>query len=418
MHSNRRLVPIHPLLLALSVIVIAVPAVAQSGRETILLDDGWRFALGHAADPAKDFDFGAAYSYASAKAWGGAVRPNFDDGAWRAVDLPHDWAVELPFVHNPFTLPLMDHGFKPLGRVFPETSIGWYRRHIAVPKGDQGHRFRIDFDGAFRDCHVWLNGILLGRHEGGYDPFGFDATDLVNCGGDNVIVVRVDATHNEGWFYEGAGLYRHVRLTKTAPIHVSVWGTYVTALVEGGAATLTIETEVANETAATAAVGLKSSIIDPAGKPAAEIIEAARPVGPFQTAVIRQSVRLSAPILWTLEKPALYKLTSTVLIEDPTLARDSNTRTSAVESESRVKPGLPAAAVDVLTTRFGVRAIRFDKDKGFFLNGEHVKLNGVCDHHDLGALGTAINSRALQRQIEILKEMGCNAIRTSHNPPA
>jgi beta-galactosidase len=416
MLSNRRVVSIRPLLIFLAALAFTVPAAAQSGRETILLDDGWRFALGHAADPAKDFDFGAAYSYASANGWGGAVRTGFDDGAWRTVDLPHDWAVELPFVQSPFSLRLMDHGFKPLARIFPETSIGWYRRHFTVPKGDEGRRFRIDFEGAFRDCHVWLNGILLGRHEGGYDPFCFDATDLVNRGGENVLVVRVDATHNEGWFYEGAGLYRHVRLTKTAPVHIAVWGTYVTAQVEGNAATLTIETEIANDSAAAAKIGLKSAILDPSGKPAGEIIEAARAVGPFQTAVIRQSLRLPAPLLWTLEKPSLYTLASTVLLEGRPLAPDTNPRSSAAESEPRSKPGAPTA-VDTLRTRFGVRSIRFDKDKGFFLNGTRVQIQGVCNHQDHAGVGAALPDRLQYFRVTKLKEMGVNAYRTSHNPP-
>ena len=391
MHPNRRLVPLRPMFFLLAVIAFAVPAFSQSVRQTILLDDGWRFALGHAADPAKDFDFGAAYSYAKTNGWGGAARPGFDDSAWRAVDLPHDWAVELPFVQAPFTLRLMDHGFKPLGRVFPETSIGWYRRHFVVPKGDEGRRFRIDFDGAFRDCHVWLNGILLGRHEGGYDPFGFDATDTVNRGGDNVLVVRVDATHNEGWFYEGAGLYRHVRLTKTAAVHIPLWGTFVTSKIEGTAATLTIETEIANETAAAAAISLKSAIFDPSGKPAAEIVEAPRPIGPNQTVLIRQNIRLSSPILWTLEKPALYKLASTVRID--------------------------GRAGDALQTRFGVRTIRFDKDKGFFLNGTRLPIQGVCNHQDHAGVGAALPDRLQYFRVAKLKEMGVNAYRTSHNPP-
>ena len=393
MHSIRRFVPIRPLLLSLAITAVGwtVPASAQTGRETILLDDGWRFALGHAADPAKDFDFGAAHSYASVDGWGGAIRPNFDDSTWRAVDLPHDWAVELPFVQAPFTLRLMDHGFKPLGRVFPQTSIGWYRRHFSVPKSDAGRRFRIDFGGAFRDCHVWLNGILLGRHEGGYDPFGFDATDFIDYGGDNVLVVRVDATHSEGWFYEGAGLYRHVRLTKTAPIHIPLWGTFVTTQVEGGTATVEIDTEIVNESAATAKIGLKSAILDPAGKPAAEAVEAARPIGPFQTALVRQIVRLSAPVLWALEKPALYNLTSTVLVE--------------------------GRQDDSLRTRFGMRTIRFDKDKGFFLNGTHVPIQGMCNHQDHAGVGAALPDRLQYFRVARLKEMGVNAYRTSHNPP-
>ena len=391
MRSNRHVRLFLFLLPILIVLAIPRPALSQSGRATILLDDGWRFALGHAADPAKDFDFGAAYSYAKTEGWGGAARAGFDDSAWRTVDLPHDWAVELPFVKAPFSLRLMDHGFKPLARIFPETSIGWYRRHFAVPKSDAGRRVRIDFDGAFRDCHVWLNGILLGRHEGGYDPFGFDATDLVDYGGENVLVVRVDATHNEGWFYEGAGIYRHVRLTKTAPVHIPLWGTFVTTQVAGDAATVEIDTEIVNESAVTAKIGLKSVILDPSGKPAAEAVEAARPIGPFQTALVRQIVRLSAPVLWTLEKPALYTLSSTVLAE-----------------------GRPS---DTLQTRFGVRTIRFDKDKGFFLNGTRVPIQGVCNHQDHAGVGAALPDRLQYFRVARLKEMGVNAYRTSHNPP-
>jgi beta-galactosidase len=375
----------------LAAFMSAAPARAQAGRETIILDDGWRFALGHAADPDKDFDFGLAYSYAKTDGWGGAARSDFDDSGWRRIDLPHDWAVELPFVQGPYSLRLMDHGFKPLARIFPETSIGWYRKHFAVPKADASRRFRIDFDGAFRDCHVWLNGILLGRHEGGYDPFGFDATDLVRCGGENVLVVRVDATHNEGWFYEGAGIYRHVRLTKTESVHVAHWGTFVTTRVEGNAATLTIETEITNESGAEARAGLSSLILDPAGKIAAETVEPARPIGPFQTVKIRQTVRVRAPQLWALEKPALYKLASGVRIEGRT--------------------------VDSLQTRFGIRTIRWDKDDGFLLNGTRVPIQGVCNHQDHAGVGAALPDRLQYYRIAKLKEMGVNAYRTSHNPP-
>ena len=377
----------------------AAPPAAQkaanapvSGREVILLDDGWRFALGHATDPSKDFGFGSSASYASARSWRGAANNRFNDSAWRLIDLPHDWAIELPFVNAPLSETLLDHGFKPLGRGFPDTSIGWYRKRFAIPKEDEGRRLRIDFDGAFRDCHVWLNGVLLGRHEGGYSPFGFDATDLVNYGGENVLAVRVDASQAEGWFYEGAGIYRHVWLTKTAPVHIPRWGTYVTAQVQGNSAHVAIETEIANASAGETRIALKSVIMDASGKSVAEVTDSGRTIGPWQTATVKQSAILADPTIWSLEHPALYELVSTVLRE--------------------------YAPVDETTTLFGVRTIRFDKDRGFFLNDKHVPIQGVCCHQDHAGVGAALPDRLQSFRIAKLKEMGVNAYRTSHNPPA
>lgn len=369
------------------------PAAAPAGeRDTICLDEGWRFAFGHAADMDRDFGFGGGMSYSKITSWGGPVQPPFDDAGWRQVNLPHDWVVDLPFVREPRTDELVSHGYKPVGRAFPETSVGWYRKRFTVPKEDEGKRFFIDFDGAFRDCHVWLNGVLLGRHEGGYAPFGYDATDLVLTGGENVLVVRVDATHAEGWFYEGAGIYRHVWLVKTAPIHLPKWGIVVTSSLDGPRADVTVRTDVANDSDRAETAVLESRVLDPAGKTVATLTEPAVAVRPWQMIEVRQVTQLPDPVRWSLERPALYQLVSTLRLG------------------SRV--------VDLAATRFGIRSIRFDPDRGFFLNGQRVQINGVCNHQDHAGVGAAVPDRLQRFRLERLKEMGVNAYRTSHNPPA
>ena len=185
------------------------PASVRSPRERALLDFGWRFHLGHADDPTQDFDFGRDREFQKTGDFFKPSHPDFDTSSWRAVDLPHDWAVELPFHQDPW---LFGHGSKPLGRTYPATSIGWYRRVFEIPASDLGKRLSIEFDGVFRDSMVALNGDFLGRNLSGYAPFCYDITDHANYGGKNVLVVRVDATQFEGWWYEGAGIYRHVWL--------------------------------------------------------------------------------------------------------------------------------------------------------------------------------------------------------------
>ena len=191
----------------------------STGRERLLLDFGWRFHFGNADDPAKDFGFGSGETGNFQKT--GNFMPAgtlaFDDGDWRAVDLPHDWAVELPFQNDPT---LSNKGFYPLGRKYPATSVGWYRRVFELPAHDAGKCITIEFDGSYRETMVVFNGFYIGRHSGGYDPFSFDLTDFATPGGRNVLLVRVDATSSDGWFYEGAGIYRHVWLVKTNPVHV------------------------------------------------------------------------------------------------------------------------------------------------------------------------------------------------------
>jgi len=199
----------------------------SSPRARLLLDFGWRFQLGHASDPAKDFGLGARRREAQFAKSGNflpVTRLDFKDADWREVDLPHDWAVELPFTDAPL---VFHQGAKAVGREYPETSVGWYRRVFDLPKADAGKRIAVEFDGVFRDATVMFNGHYIGQNESGYVPFRFDLTDFANFGDKNVLVVRVDATLGEGWFYEGAGIYRHVWLTKSNPLHASRWGTFV-----------------------------------------------------------------------------------------------------------------------------------------------------------------------------------------------
>ena len=192
-------------------------------REELLFDFGWRFAFGHGTDPAKDFGFGAGQGDFAKTGDFKISKVPFDDSGWRSVDLPHDWAVELPVVNDEGgegESKTRSHGYKPLGRRYPETSIGWYRRVFEIPESDRGRRIWIEFDGALRDAVVFVNGSFIGRNDNGYAPFRFDVTDFLAYGAKNVVVVRLDASFGDGWFYEGAGLYRHVWLTTQDPRHL------------------------------------------------------------------------------------------------------------------------------------------------------------------------------------------------------
>jgi len=202
---------------------------AAANRERLPMDSGWQFALGDACDQRKDFDYATLlFSFAKAGSGDGPASPRFDDRTWRTLDLPHDWAVELPFDAKGDA----NHGSKAIGRFFPENSVGWYRKTFTIPKEDFSRRIGIDFDGVFRDSVVWVNGFYLGTERSGYSSFHYDLTNYLDYGGANVVVVRVNATIGEGWFYEGAGIYRHVWLTKTGPLHVAQDGTFVTSTVE------------------------------------------------------------------------------------------------------------------------------------------------------------------------------------------
>ncbi|ADG11711.1 DUF4982 domain-containing protein [Caulobacter segnis] len=389
---------------AAAAVASPVPAVDLGPRERSSLDFGWRFALGHASDPAKDFGFGAnqrtyAKAGASAPNWwvAAAAQADFDDSAWKPVTLPHDWAVELPFANNldykPSGKPDDEdlraaHGYKALGREFPENSVGWYRKSFALPAGDAGKRLSIEFDGAFRDALVMVNGYILEREDSGYSPFRVDITDIANIGGDNLVTVRVDASLGEGWFYEGAGLYRHVWLVKTAPVHVPQWGVFVRAKVDG---TVQIDTDLINESDAAQAFEVSHAVLDAAGKPVLAVAPAAGRLPAWERQSLSQTVTLADPVLWSLENPHLYTLVT----------------------ETKVG----GAVVDRFVTRFGVRSIRFDGQRGFFLNDKPVKLKGSCNHQDHAGVGAAIPDALQVWRLEQLKSMGSNAYRAAHNPP-
>ena len=361
-----------------------------AGRERLLLDFGWRFHLGDACDEEKDFGFGAGRSGNFQKTGGFLPASSFayDDSDWRPLDLPHDWAIELPFKNDPA---LLSKGFYPLGRNYPATSVGWYRRVFELSPADAGKRISIEFDGAYRETMVVFNGFYVGRHSGGYDPFRFDVTDFANPGGRNVLLVRVDATLSDGWFYEGAGIYRHVWLTKTNPIHVRQWGTFVSSEIKSGAATLSIRTELKNDGQAAANVRVLSTVLDPTGKSVGKAVTAsvAVPAGADQT--YEQKIPVSQPQLWSLEERNLYTLVSEVRVGGD--------------------------VVDRYQTRFGIRSIKLDPQQGLLLNGKPVKVKGTCNHQDHGGLGAALPDAVQYYRIRKLIEMGSNGLRTSHNPP-
>src|SRR5271170_705048 len=365
-------------------------ALPGAGRERLLLDFGWRFHFGNADDPAKDFGFGSGRSGNFQKTGNflpaGAIA--FDDGDWQSVDLPHDWAIELPFQNDPA---LASKGFYPLGRTYPATSVGWYRRVFDLPAADADKRITLEFDGAYRETMVVFNNFYIGTHSGGYDPFSFDVTDFASPGGRNVLLVRVDATSSDGWFYEGAGIYRHVWLVKTHPVHVKKWGTFVRAQVQPGVATLSIGTEVNNKGKSAQKARVTSTVLDPSGNAVGKgsTAPAAIPEGGEKT--YEQEITVAQPLLWSLEERNLYKLVTEIEVG--------------------------GEVVDRYETRFGIRTTKFDADKGFFLNGKSVKLKGTCNHQDHAGIGAAVPDAVQYYRIRKLQEMGCNSIRTSHNPP-
>jgi beta-galactosidase len=368
-----------------------VPPLAAPLRERLLADFGWKFHFGHANDPAQDFGFGAGRVFDKVGRLFAPSTARFDDSAWHAVDLPHDWAVDLPFEN---AAELNDFGYKPLGRNFPATSIGWYRRVFDIPATDSGRRLAIEFDGVFRNATFALNGHLLGTNFSGYAPVRYDITDLVTYGGRNVLVVRVDATEREGWFYEGAGIYRHVWLEKTPPLHLAHWGTRVTSeLSASGAATVHVSAEVANDDATAASCHVVCTVLDGSGR--AVVTATSSPyasIPAWDQHTFSVQVPMAKPALWSPDDPHLYRLVVTV--------------------EKTTGP------VDKEETPFGIRTIRFDPNDGFFLNGKRLELKGTCNHQDHAGVGSALPDRLHEFRVQKLKEMGCNAWRTAHNPPA
>jgi len=357
-------------------------------RERLLLDFGWKFFPGHGCDPLRDLGFDASQSDFSKTGAFEFATEKFDDSGWRSLNLPHDWAVELPFVRDET---LQSHGYKPLGRKYPDTSVGWYRRGFDIPANDSGRRIVLEFDGVFRNTLVFVNGSLVGRNDNGYTPFRFDISDFVRYGARNVLMVRVDATSGDGWFYEGAGIYRHVWLTKTAPLHLSAWESYVRADVKSNSATLSLATVVENEDAAASRATVRWKILDAQGRTVVTAESEAQSVAPGDKAKFAASAALPSPSLWSPDNPYLY---SAIV---------------SVESADR--------AHDAEQVVFGVRTIAFDADKGFFLNGQPLKIKGTCNHQDHAGVGAALPDRLQWYRLSILQEMGSNAVRSSHNMP-
>jgi beta-galactosidase len=376
-------------LIGLVVASSASAAAAAPGRERLAMDAGWRFAFGHPSEPARDFDHATRYfSYLAKAGFGdGPAAPEFDDRAWRTLDLPHDWAVEAPFSPKGS----YSHGFKAIGRNFPDRTIGWYRKHFPIPASDLGRRVSVEFDGVFRDSVVWVNGFYLGRQSSGYSGFRYDLTDYLNYGGENVVVVRVDAALEEGWFYEGAGIYRHVWLNKTAPLHVAPWGTAVSTEIVGGSARLDVRTEVSNAAQAEARFDIQHTVVGAEGR---AVVTKTLPdfrLGPGATGEFAATLTVSQPKLWTLESPVLHRLVTVI-------------RADGVE-------------LDRYETTFGIRTIRFDPNEGFFLNDRHVTLKGTNMHQDHAGVGVALPDALQEFRLKRLKEIGSNAYRASHHPP-
>jgi beta-galactosidase len=388
------------------------PSIAQSAkggtnsspREKLLLDSDWRFHFGHASDSSRDFGFGGGDDGAFAKTGElfDPARRDFNDGDWQPVDLPHDFVVALPFVNAP---ELNDYGYKPVGRNFPETSIGWYRRVLEIPQSDAGRRITLEFDGVFRDAMVVLNGIYLGRNLSGYAPFRFDVTDFIRPGEKNILVVRVDATEHEGWFYEGGGIYRHVWLTKTDPLHIVHEGVYVTSEITGNSAQISIVTEVVNESDTERSFQLGQAVFDTVANRFINGDSQDVSISPWGTQKLSQTVHVDNPSLWSLEDPHLYRLFTAVT------AKRSLPKWRVIASLTTTPQ------FDSCETLFGIRSIHFDANQGFFLNGQRVEIKGMCNHQDHAGVGSALPDQLQYFRIAKLKEMGVNAYRTSHNPP-
>ncbi|MBN1925140.1 MAG: DUF4982 domain-containing protein [Prolixibacteraceae bacterium] len=365
------------------------PESGNSIRERVLMDFDWQFAFGHPYNPAKDFNTGTGYfSYLAKTGYGdGAAAADFDDRTWRTIDLPHDWAVEVPFdakgSHS--------HGYKAIGRNFPEASVGWYRKTFTLPVDDMDKRFLLEFDGVSRDALVWVNGFYCGNEPSGYYSFSFDITEYLNFGGKNVIAVRADVTIEEGWYYEGAGIYRHVWLTKTNPLHIPKYGTWVSSEVNDNSAEVTARVKVINQGLETGSFSLKHTLKNDKGETVAAIKAEEYTLKSFEEGEYSFIVSINNPRLWSIDDPHLYTMVSTILQEEK--------------------------VVDEYETPFGIRSIRFDPDEGFILNGKHVKLVGTNNHQDHAGVGSAIPDALNEWRVKQLKSMGSNIYRTSHNPP-
>ena len=314
----------------------------------------------------------------------GAQATTFNDSSWRSLDLPHDWSIELAF-----------NSSSPSGSSggYLDGGVGWYRKSFTVDQASSGQRILLELDGVYMNSEVWINGTSLGTRPYGYTSFEYDLTPYLTFGGNNVVAVRVNNNQPNSRFYSGSGIYRNVWLTTVNPVHVPYNGAFVsTPSVSTGSATVSVSTQVQNQSASAAAVTVTTTILTPGGAVATSGDSASTSVAAGATSTVSQSLTVSSPQLWSLAAPNRY--------------------------QAKVEVKVGGATVDTYLAPFGIRTVTFDANSGLSLNGQNVKLRGVNMHHDLGALGSAVNYRAIERQVQILQSMGVNAIRTAHNPPA
>ena len=382
------------ILLLLSYILVLFTAQA---RERILFDENWEFAFGNASSPALDFGCGTEYFNYLTKAASihneGPYSPKFDKSKWPAtwkeVTLPHDWVVDLPFSKDASH----SHGYKTVGFEYPETCVGWYRKTFTVPADYEGKHLTIRFDGIFRDARIWVNGIYLGSEPSGYATQVYDISEYLNYGGeDNVVCVRADATLEEGWFYEGAGIYRHVWLEVTEPVHVAPFGTFIHSTFSDGfeKADITIETSVRNSSCGKSAYSLRHTLLDAGGNVIRTVKVPGQSIEAKADSPSTAQIELTHPHLWSPSDPYLYKVLTEVLEDGKT--------------------------VDGYETVIGLREAIFDKDRGFILNGKRLELKGVNMHQDHPGVGSGIPDALQTYRLRELKKLGVNAYRSSHNP--
>jgi len=348
--------------LILIFVLFATNNIFAQSRQRTLLDVGWKFLHNDSVQ---------------------AEHPDYDDSHWRTLNLPHDWSIEYPYDEH---APTGGSGG------YVKSGIGWYRKHLTFNKKIKGKTIWFEFDGIYMNSDVWVNGHHLGNHPYGYTSFYYNLSPFL-VDGDNVIAVRVDNSKqpNSRW-YTGSGIYRHVWLTTTEQLHIGHWGTYITTPdISDTSATISIMTTIENDSKTQQSNSLITTIIDPEGTQVG-VHSSKFNVGVNDSTIVTQKISIMKPKLWSLEQPFLYKAIQEIKNSDHTIDRHETT--------------------------FGIRSIAYDVDRGFFLNGEHVKMKGVNLHHDGGCVGAAVPERIWERRLKILKAMGCNAIRTAHNPPA
>lgn len=369
---------------------------AENVRERKSFDNDWLFTYGNAASPAEDFGCGTEYFNYLTKAnsvhnegpYSLKFNPDSCGKEWKTVNLPHDWVVDLPFSKDASH----SHGYKTVGYKFPLTSVGWYRKTFTVPAEDKGKHVWLEFDGIFRDARLWVNGFYLGNEPDGYASRAYDITEYLNYGGENVVAVRVDATLEQGWFYEGAGIYRHVWLNTADPMHVAPNGTFVyTDLQEPfDKATVNIEVDVVNSANAPKGYTLKHTLYDADGVVVAQAEAKGSTLQAKQRSKTQAVMHVADPHLWSVDDPYLYTVVTDVYSDGD--------------------------VVDSYSTKTGLRHVRFDPDKGFFLNGKSLKLKGANMHQDHAGVGSGIPDALQAYRIRTLKDFGFNAYRSSHNP--